>query len=93
MAMPIKVFEAISYGTPLLATSIYSIAEMVRREDIGWVTETSVEGIKMMLEHMKRHPEEIRQKTENTILAAEKNTWQCRALQAAEELTALRNKE
>ena len=90
MAMPIKVFEAISYGTPLLATSIFSIAEMVRREDIGWVAETSVSGIRKVLEQLLAHPEEIRKKTENTILAAQRNTWQCRALQAAEEL---KNKE
>lgn len=93
MAMPIKVFEAISYGTPLLATSIYSIAQMIRREGIGWVAETSVEGIKKMLKYLKDHPEEIRQKTENTILAAQCNTWQCRAMQVAEDLTALNKKE
>lgn len=93
MAMPIKVFEAISYGTPLLTTNIFSIAELVRKENIGWVTETSVEGIKCILEHLKSHPEEIVQKTENTILAAQRNTWQCRALQVAKELTSLKNKE
>lgn len=90
MAMPIKVFEAISYGTPLLATSIYSIAQMIRRENIGWVAGTSVEGIREMLEYLKANPEEIREKTENTILAAQRNTWQCRARQVAGELTALK---
>lgn len=93
MAMPIKVFEAISYGTPLLATSIYSIAQMIRRENIGWVTETSVEGIKSMLEYLKAHPEQIREKTEHTIRAAERNTWQCRAQQVANDLTAMNEKE
>ena len=93
MAMPIKVFEAISYGTPLLATNIFSIAELVRKENIGWVTETSVEGIKSIFEHLKAHPDEIAQKTENTILAAQRNTWECRALQVAKELTDLKNKE
>lgn len=91
MAMPIKVFEAISYGTPLLATSIFSIAEMIQREDIGWVAETSVAGIRQILEQLLAHPEQIRQKTENTILAAQRNTWQCRALQAADVLTKKEN--
>ena len=86
MAMPIKVFEAISYGTPLLATNIFSIAEMVTKEDIGWVTETSVAGIRQTLELLLAHPEQIQQKTETTILAAQRNTWQCRALQVAEDL-------
>lgn len=93
MAMPIKVFEAISYGTPLLATDIYSIAQMIRREDIGWITENSVEGIKKILEHLKVHPEEIRQKTENTIMFAPHNTWKCRAQQVAQDLTGLKKKE
>ena len=93
MAMPIKVFEAISYGTPLLATNIFSIAQMVRNENIGWVSETSVDGIKQVLEFLKNHPEEIAKKTENTILAAQQNTWQCRALQVAKDLTRLKTKE
>ena len=93
MAMPIKVFESISYGTPLLVTSIFSIAQLVQSEDIGWVVETSVQGIRQMLTHLMSHPEEVRQKTEHTILAAQSNTWQCRALQAAKGLTELKKKE
>lgn len=90
MAMPIKVFEAIGYGTPLVATSIYSIAELVRRNDIGWVTETSVDGIKKILAHLRDNPQEVREKTENTIRMAAQSTWRCRAEQVARELTELK---
>ena len=93
MAMPIKVFEAISYGAPLLATDIYSIGKMVREQNIGWVCDISVDGICRTLEYLKANPQEIREKTENTILAAEKNTWQCRAKQAAEILLKLNKGE
>ncbi len=90
MAMPIKVFEAISYGTPLVATSIHSIAQLIRKNDVGWVTETSVDGIKKILEYLRDHPEEIRAKTENTIRMAMSSTWRCRAQQVAQELTELK---
>ncbi len=90
MAMPIKFFEAISYGTPILATSIYSISQVIQRDQIGWVCETSVSGIKQKLEYLKAHPEDITAKTENTIAAAYQNTWECRAQQVADELTKIK---
>ena len=85
MAMPIKLFEAISYGTPLLTTSVESIADFVRREQIGWVAETSVEGIRKQLEFLKTHPADIREKTNLTVEAAHRHTWESRARQVAAE--------
>ena len=90
MAMPIKFFEAISFGTPLLTTSIYSISKLVEREQIGWVCETTVSGIKDKLEYLKANPSDIKVKTENTITAAYKNTWEARAQQVADELTKIK---
>lgn len=87
MAMPIKFFESISYGTPILATSVYSVSQFVEKEGIGWVAETSAEGIREKLEYLKLHPEELREKANNTVEAAYRNTWLDRARQAAQDLT------
>ena len=91
MAMPLKLFESISYGTPVLATDIRSISEFVEENGIGWVTGCGAENIAAALERLKNDPAEISEKTKNTVTAAGKNTWRDRAARAAEILTEIKN--
>ena len=90
MSMPIKTFEAISYGTPILTTNIDSVAQLVEENRIGWVADSSVDSISKTLNFLKEHPEEIKDKTNNTIEAAYRNSWEDRARQVAEDLTNLK---
>ena len=87
IAMPIKCMEAVSYGTPLLVTRMEAVSDFVKVNQIGWSVDTTSEAIRLQLEYLKEHPEEIREKTKNTIAAAYHNTWEDRARQAAEDLT------
>ena len=89
-AMPIKVFEAISYGTPLLVADIHSISQFVQEQDIGWNTENTTESVAEMLQYLVSHPEEVAQKTANVIDAVPRNTWPARAKTAAETLEGIR---
>lgn len=88
-AMPIKVFEAISYGTPLLVADIYSVSKFVVNENIGWNTKNNWQSIKDTLELLRDHPEEIVEKTNNVINAVPRHTWLARAEQVADELTKI----
>ena len=85
IAIPIKTMESVGYGTPILATNLVSLSEMINDEQVGWVAENSVEGILQQLEYLKTHPEKIREKTNSTIKAAYRNTWEARARQVAED--------
>lgn len=87
LAMPIKVFETISYGTPLLVADIHSIGELVKNENIGWNTKNTAEDIANTLKFLRDNPNEIAEKTANTISIVPNHTWLARAKQAAEELT------
>lgn len=87
IAMPIKAFEAISYGIPIISTKGVAIADFVEQNDIGWTTEYSELCIKELLTKLKKNYKEIRTKTENTINVSRDNTWQKRAEKVAEELT------
>ncbi|MBR4282977.1 MAG: glycosyltransferase, partial [Clostridia bacterium] len=87
LAMPIKVFETISYGTPLLVADIHSIGELVKNENIGWNTKNTAEGIADTLKFLRDNPNEIAEKTANTISIVSNHTWLARAKQAAEQLT------
>ena len=93
MAMPLKLFEALSYGTPVLATDIRSVSEFVSREGIGWVAKSDAGEISAVLERLRDDPREIADKTKNTVKAAGRNTWRDRAARAAEILTEIKNKK
>ncbi len=92
-AMPIKVFEAISYGTPLLVANIHSIGELVERENFGWNTGNDPESIGKTLAFLRDTPGEVAQKTANVVKAVPNHTWLARAKQVAEDLTALKKIE
>lgn len=93
MAMPIKIFEAVSYGTPILATGAASLSSFIVNNKIGWITEPTVDCLKKQFRFLLDHPEEIREKTENTINAAYCNTWEDRARQVAEDLEKVKRQE
>ena len=88
-AMPIKVFEAIRYGTPLLVADIHSIGELVEKESLGWNTGNDAESIGETLAFLRDNPQEVAQKTQNVVNAMPNHTWLARAKQVAEELTSL----
>lgn len=93
LAMPIKVFEALSCGTPVMISDGIAAAELVERENFGWKVDNTAESFAQLLTFLRDHPEEIEEKTRNAIAAAPEHTWQCRAQQVAEDLTAWKEKE
>ena len=86
MASPIKAKEALGYGTPIIISSNMDLSQDVIKNNYGWRVVNSVEEIKNLLEYLKSHPEEIREKTLGAISAMTKNTWEYRANQVAMEL-------
>ncbi|MBQ9392871.1 MAG: glycosyltransferase family 4 protein [Oscillospiraceae bacterium] len=90
LAMPIKVPEAISYGVPVLITETMAAADMIRQEQCGWLTADSRAALAQAFVYLRDHPEEVAAKTKNTVEAAARHTWECRARQVAEDLTNLR---
>ncbi len=89
-AMPIKVFEAIGYGIPLMITESIAAAAVVREEDCGWCIPDQVEQIKQTLSFLRDNPEEIAAKTANAIAAVPRHTWKARAQKVADDLTNIK---
>ncbi len=89
-AMPIKVFEAIRFGTPLLVADIHSIGQLVEGEGLGWNTENNPESIGKTLAFLRENPGEVAEKTANVVKAVPNHTWLARARRAAEELGKLK---
>lgn len=93
LAMPIKTFESIGYGVPVMITEGIAAADLVKKTDCGWVVENSTNAFEALLRHLKNTPREIEQKTKNVQAIAPYHTWSSRAQQVADDLTVGKEKE
>lgn len=86
IAMPIKMFEYIGYGLPIIANSRTVAANFIEKEDIGWIVDYDHENIKKLLLKLSKNKDSIKHKTERVISIVKENTWESRALKVSEDL-------
>lgn len=91
LAMPIKTFEAISYGVPVMITEGIAAAELIMEENCGWVVANNAEAYRKLLQHLLVSKTEVEEKRQNVLRIAPENTWESRARKVAEDLTEQRN--
>ena len=91
--MPIKVFESIGYGVPVVITEGIAAAELIAKSDCGWVIENNMDAFEALLRRLKNNPQEIQEKTQNVRAVAPYHTWEKRAQKVAEDLTVRKEKE
>ena len=90
-AMPVKIFEAISFGVPLVVSrGLRVVAELVERERIGWVIESPAEFGKL-LDHLARNPADLQEARERVRRARVRHTWEARAREVVETLRNIKN--
>lgn len=90
-AMPVKIFEAISFGVPLVVSAgLEVVAEMVERERLGWVVQNPAE-FEQLLQRLSDHPEELAEARQRVLAARENHTWEARAREVVEVLRAVRD--
>lgn len=87
LAMPIKTFEAIGYGVPVLITKGIAAADLIAEANCGWVVENSAKAFQSLLTCLKNDPEQIEKTKENVLAISPYHTWASRAVQVSEELT------
>ena len=88
-AVPIKIFEALGYGLPIVTNSGTEAARIVRDENIGWVVSTPDE-LRQLLLDLRDDRTRIDRKREQILAVRHKHTWQARAETVADTLTKLR---
>src|SRR5690606_24814071 len=86
-AMPVKVFEALAYGAPIVSSPDTEIARFVEREGLGWVIEGPTRFPALASELIAK-PEVLARAREHVASARERHTWSARARQVAETLGA-----
>lgn len=80
-AMPVKLFEYISYGLPIITTKCKEVAKFVSENNIGVVCDDNVDSLYKSLINMKLS--DIDEYSKNVQITRKNNTWLKRVEQIA----------
>jgi len=77
-SMPIKLFEAIGAGLPIITNKSTEMGNFVDRKNLGWTFETQ-HDLENFLKSISRNKEIVRQKRKVVEQARWNHTWNARA--------------
>lgn len=86
-AVPVKVFESISYGIPLLTTPGTEAARIIEREGFGWVKE--IDQIPAFLDSLCETPSIIAEKKVQVETVKHRHSWEARAKEICNKMLDL----
>lgn len=89
-AAPIKLYEYLGHGKPVLASAGTLAGSTVARSGFGWETCYGTEDIAAALTALRDDPAALATARATVLAGREDNTWSARARQVAEDLTGLR---
>ena len=87
LGVPVKLYEYVGAGKPVMVTKGSLAGDMVERMELGWTVDNSPEAVVELLERLANDPQEIRQARERVLAQRDEHTWLERARRAAKELT------
>ena len=89
LGVPVKLYEYIGAGKPVMVTKGSLAGDMVERMELGWTVDNSPDAVVELLERLANDPQEIRQARERVLAQRDEHTWLERARRAAKELTGV----
>lgn len=90
-AAPVKLFDGVGMGIPVVASRGTHAANLVAEFDLGWQVDYSVESMRKLFTHLATHRAEVEQARQRVLSRRDEHTWQARAAQVISDLTALRS--
>ncbi len=91
-AVPIKIYEYISYLKPILVTDCIETARIIRENQVGWVTKDDVESVVQKLEELCSNHDMILQVRNHMLEVRSNNLWSSRAEKVIRELEMIQVK-
>ncbi len=88
-AAPVKLYEYIAQGKPIVASAGTHVARVVNDLGVGWVVEANRDAIRAVLEFLRDHPDEVEAKRRRCELIRADHTWVARARQVADVMGSL----
>ena len=86
MAMPIKLFEYVSYTTPIIATKNTEAGRIMEEHQIGWSLKYEENEFSDFLDKLYENQDVLKEKHLKVVSYLYENTWECRAKKVAVEL-------
>ncbi|OFR31181.1 glycosyltransferase [Actinomyces sp. HMSC065F11] len=78
-AVPVKLFEYVGRGKPIIATDGTLTSRIVKENDWGWVVPNDSEQIIELLKRLELNPDEISRKAEQVQCDRHGHSWEARA--------------
>jgi glycosyltransferase involved in cell wall biosynthesis len=91
IAMPMKLFEYLSHGMPIIATRNSAAGRFVREHDVGWTVASTEEALVELLDRIMANPAELQAKSAAALALARTSTWTDRARTVAADLAGVRS--
>jgi glycosyltransferase involved in cell wall biosynthesis len=78
-AMPVKVFEALGHGKPILTMDGTVVSDFVRANQCGWSVAPDPSDLSRLLQRLSNDPEKVKEKARISRNLRHKHTWAKRA--------------
>ncbi|MGO1561764.1 MAG: glycosyltransferase [Actinomycetaceae bacterium] len=88
-AAPVKLYEYIGHGKPVLATAGTLAGRTVAAESFGWEVDYDADALAGRLAHLRDAREEVEDTTERVRTGRHRHTWVARSRFVAEDLAGL----
>ena len=80
LALPVKIFDYLSFGRPILASNSLSIAEFIKTHQVGMISECNGEAFKEAIDYLFSEPDILDSWAKNAIEQIQKaHSWEHRA--------------
>lgn len=86
-AAPMKLYEYLGNGKPIIATKGSLAGDFVEENGIGWAIPYGAEELSELLTRLESQPEELAAAQQRAHEVREQHTWEARARQVAADLT------
>ncbi|MGF7012577.1 glycosyltransferase involved in cell wall biosynthesis [Lachnospiraceae bacterium PF1-22] len=86
LSMPVKLFEYMAHGVPVIANREGATGTFVKNEEIGWSVPYDEDELSKIFLEIVNNPISITKKYYNIINKLSENTWEARAKQVAKDL-------
>lgn len=89
-AAPMKLFEYLGHGKPVVATGGTFAGDFVAENGFGWSIDYESDTIATFLRQLSANPDEVAAKSANARLLANEHTWEKRAREMESDAAKLR---
>ncbi|MEN9752206.1 MAG: hypothetical protein RLZZ600_1253 [Actinomycetota bacterium] len=86
-AAPLKLYEYLGHGKPIIATTGTLAADFVESNGIGWALPYKADALAELLTQLKNNPALLAEKTARALEVREQHTWAARARQVRDGLS------